>query len=84
MNESIMADQKNATFLHYLRSFLKQGDNNCENGCGRPRIKRKGIEGLNDGGDPSPMSSEVQPCTSWDNTDEPLSDSNKRRCRDGQ
>ncbi len=40
-----MADQKNASFLYYLRSFLKQGDS-CDNGCGTPVNKRKDTEDI--------------------------------------
>mmetsp|Transcript_9865 Transcript_9865/g.20907 ORF Transcript_9865/g.20907 Transcript_9865/m.20907 type:complete len:87 (+) Transcript_9865:101-361(+) len=42
-----MADQKNAAWLQYLRSFLKQGEGCNRRGDGRtPKNKRKSGEGL--------------------------------------
>lgn len=42
-----MADQKNAAWLQYLRSFLKQGEGGNRSGDGRtPKKKRKSGEGL--------------------------------------
>lgn len=79
-----MADQKNASFLYYLRSFFKQGDSNCENGYGTPRNKRKGEEELQDGSDLGDNSPNMMITNDDDDNGDALSHSNKRRCRSRQ
>ena len=83
-----MTDQKNASFLYYLRSFFKQGDS-CENGCGTPMNKRKGTK------DDSDFRNDSSETHSFDNNtttptmvvddddDDGLSRSSKRRRSSG-
>eukprot|EP00533_Pseudo-nitzschia_delicatissima_P013082 CAMPEP_0197282328 /NCGR_PEP_ID=MMETSP1432-20130617/23995_1 /TAXON_ID=44447 /ORGANISM="Pseudo-nitzschia delicatissima, Strain UNC1205" /LENGTH=73 /DNA_ID=CAMNT_0042749245 /DNA_START=79 /DNA_END=300 /DNA_ORIENTATION=- len=71
-----MADQKNASFLYYLRSFLKQGDS-CENDCGTPVNKRKDIEDISSSSFDNDMASSMMA-----DDDVVLSQSSKRRRSD--
>lgn len=86
-----MAGQKNASFLYYLRSFLK-ADDSSENGYGTPRNKRHYSEDIS----PSSSASQEPPTTSMsyannatpnmhmmDDGDE-LSRSSKRRCSESR
>jgi hypothetical protein len=75
-----MSDQKNASFLHYLRTFFKECDS-CENGYGTPRKKRNSDETQTR----LPLDNSSTATTMITDDDEQLSHhSNKRRCINGQ
>mmetsp|Transcript_9256 Transcript_9256/g.19416 ORF Transcript_9256/g.19416 Transcript_9256/m.19416 type:complete len:86 (+) Transcript_9256:331-588(+) len=85
-----MADQKNASFLYYLRSFLKQGEQSG-NADGASRTKRKTREDIDESMDCGGYSSEMQDCSFQDNSSSGISSriigflpSSKRRCSNGQ
>jgi hypothetical protein len=73
-----MSDQKNASFLHYLRTFFKECDS-CENGCGTPMKKRGSDETSLDNND-----SATSPMIADNNVQQLSHHSNKRRCINDQ
>lgn len=72
-----MSDQKNASFLHYLRTFFKECDS-CENDYGTPIKKRSSDEtSLENNSATSAMIAD-------DYVQQSSHQSNKRRCINDQ